>query len=198
MKRILVIVDMQNDFIDGSLGTKEAQAMVPVMESRLRDYEDGETLVILTKDTHPKNYLETREGKHLPVEHCIEGTPGWSISKKISQIVDHGNFAKISSETIINGRILKNTFGSTYLPDVIQAVAAVEPIEEVIFMGLCTDICVVSNVLICKAVFPEMEITVDASCCAGVTPESHKAALMTMQMCQVNIINGEKGEEVDA
>jgi nicotinamidase-related amidase len=195
MKRILVIVDMQNDFIDGSLGTPEAQAMVPVMEERLREYEDGETLVILTKDTHPANYLETREGKHLPVEHCIEGTPGWSISKKISQIVDHGNFAKISSDSIINGRVKKETFGSTYLPDVIGAVMAVEDIEEIVFMGLCTDICVVSNVLICKAVFPEAEITVDASCCAGVTPESHKAALTTMRMCQVNIINEEDGAD---
>ena len=187
--KILVIVDMQKDFIDGSLGTPEAQAMVPIMEQRLREYETGDTLVIFTKDTHQANYLETREGKHLPVEHCIEMTPGWSIDKRISSIIDHGNFAKISSDSIINGRICKDTFGSVALPDVLRAVCAVENVDEIVFMGLCTDICVVSNVLICKAVFPDMEITVDASCCAGVTPESHQAALTTMRMCQVNIIN---------
>ena len=190
--KILVIVDMQKDFIDGSLGTPEAQAMVPVMLERLKEYDTQETIVIFTKDTHDVNYLETREGKHLPVEHCIEGTPGWCIDKRISNYVDHGNFSKVSSESIINGRLKKPTFGSTYLPNVIKAIHAVQNVEEIVFMGLCTDICVVSNVLMCKAVFPEMEITVDASCCAGVTSESHKAALTTMKMCQVNVIHEEE------
>lgn len=189
--KILVIVDMQKDFIDGSLGTAEAQAMVPVMLERLKEYDTQETIVIFTKDTHDVNYLETREGKHLPVEHCIEGTPGWCIDKRISSYVDHGNFSKVSSESIINGRLKKPTFGSTHLPNVIKAIHTVQNIEEIVFMGLCTDICVVSNVLMCKAIFPEMEITVDASCCAGVTPESHKAALTTMKMCQVNVIHEE-------
>lgn len=192
--KILVIVDMQKDFIDGSLGTPEAQAMVPVMLERLKDYDSSDTIAIFTKDTHPANYLETREGKHLPVPHCIDGTPGWCIDKRISSYVDHGNFSKISSESIINSRIRKETFGSTLLPSVIDSIVTVEEVDEIIFMGLCTDICVVSNVLMCKAVFPEMEITVDASCCAGVTPESHKAALATMKMCQVNVINDEEDE----
>ena len=189
--KILVIVDMQKDFIDGSLGTPEAQAMVPVMLERLKEYDSADTIAIFTKATHPAYYLETREGKHLPVAHCIEGTEGWCIDKRISSYVDHSNFSKISTETIINSRVKKATFGSTTLPCVIDSIVAVEEVDEIVFMGLCTDICDVSNELICKAVFPEMEITVDASCCAGVTPESHKAALTTMKMCQVNVIHEE-------
>lgn len=198
--KIVVVVDMQNDFIDGVLGSPEAQAIVPVMVDRLHELDDGNTLLFFTKDTHFANYLETQEGKNLPVAHCIEGTPGWSINKQISSYVDYGsNFLTYSTHDIRKSRVLKTTFGSLELAAVIRdlshkclAASNEVPdvkIDEVILMGVCTDICVVSNALLLKAYCPEIPITVDASCCAGVTPESHAAALTTMKMCQVNVIN---------
>ena len=186
--RVLIVVDMQNDFITGSLGSPEAQAIVPVMTERLREYEDGNTLVLFTKDTHYSDYLITQEGSNLPVEHCIKGTPGWSIVKEISSFVDHGNFMTYSAKDIIKGRVCKESFGSIRLAEIVENIAANEGVEEIVMMGVCTDVCVVSNALMLKAYCPEIKITVDASCCAGVTPEKHQAALETMKSCQINVI----------
>lgn len=191
--KIVVVVDMQNDFIDGALGSPEAQAIVPVMVDRLKELDDGNTLLFFTKDTHFANYLETQEGKNLPVAHCIEGTLGWSINKQISSYADYcSNFLTYSTPDIRKSRILKTTFGSLELANIIRSLVNDNPhidIDEIILMGVCTDICVISNAMLLKAYCPEVPITVDASCCAGVTPESHKNALAAMKMCQINIIN---------
>lgn len=190
--KIVVVIDMQNDFIDGALGSPEARVIVPTMVERLKELDSSENLLLFTKDTHQANYSETQEGKNLPVEHCIEDTHGWSINKEISSFCDYGShFMGYSSNTVRKSRILKPTFGSLELADIIRDISYDKNynIEEVILMGVCTDICVVSNALLLKAYCPEIPITVDASCCAGVTPESHAAALTTMKMCQVNVIN---------
>ena len=168
MRKTLIVIDMQNDFIDGALGTKEAQAIVSNVKKKIEEYRSCNNEIIFTRDTHYTDYLNTNEGKHLPVEHCIKDTLGWQISKELDT----------------NGRLCidKESFGFRYW-DMLG-----DDIESVEVVGLCTDICVVSNALILKATFPEINITVDASCCAGVTPESHKAALTTMKMCQINVI----------
>ena len=166
MRKTLIVIDVQNDFIDGALGTKEAQAIVPNVKRKIAEYQDRCDRIIFTRDTHYSDYLETNEGKHLPVEHCIYGTRGWAISDEID-----ADFCEI---------IDKESFGYNRWH--------MDNFEQVELVGLCTDICVVSNALILKALFPEIEITVDASCCAGVTPETHKAALTTMKMCQINVI----------
>ena len=167
MKKTLIVIDMQNDFIDGALGTKEAQAIVPNVKKKIEEYKARGDEIIFTRDTHKSNYLETNEGKHLPIEHCIEGTQGWSIADEV-------NYPEYK-------HINKRTFGYDIWKYLYE-------FEEIELVGLCTDICVVSNALILKAQFPEINITVDASCCAGVTPESHQAALTTMKMCQINVI----------
>jgi len=174
MKKVLVVVDMQKDFIDGALGSPQAQAIVPNVVEKIRLYQDEGNDIVFTQDTHFENYLETQEGKYLPVIHCVEGTEGWEIPAEL-----------INEVNGFNGHN-KNTFGSLALADVISEM---KDIEEVELCGLCTDICVVSNALILKAKLPELKVTVDGKCCAGVSEESHKAALLTMKMCQVNIIN---------
>lgn len=173
MKKVLVVVDMQLDFICRALGTPNAIAILPNVVKKIREW-DGP--VIATLDTHTNDYLDTREGKYLPVKHCVMGTPGHKIEDDVINAIKDKPEHKF---------VIKETFGSTLLPTIIKEY---EP-EAVEFIGLCTDICVVSNVLITKAVFPETDIAVDASCCAGVTPDSHKAALLTMKMCQVDILN---------
>ena len=172
MRKILVVVDMQNDFIDGSLGTKEAEGIVDRVVEEIGKYETKD--IFATRDTHPENYLETQEGKNLPVVHCVKGTPGWELNEKVA--------VALGTAEIID----KPTFGSRVLTEKIAAIAAEEEIE-VTLIGLCTDICVVSNALLIKAFLPEIPVKVVASCCAGVTPASHEAALTTMQMCQVKI-----------
>ena len=167
MKKTLIVVDMQNDFISGSLGSKEAQAIVPNVQKKIAEYKARGDEVIFTRDTHFENYLETNEGKHLPVKHCIKGTQGWQIADELGNCVGCDVIDKV-------------TFGYDKWNR--------HYFEAIELVGLCTDICVVSNALILKALFPEIEISVDASCCAGVTPESHKAALTTMKMCQINVI----------
>lgn len=185
--KVLVIVDMQYDFINGTLGTKEAQAIVPNIVEKLKNTDLGETLVLFTKDTHYENYLDTFEGKQLPVKHCIENTNGWCIHKDISSIVDHSEGALFySSVKIKHSRIYKNTFGSDDLRDFF--VKHSKEIDEVEFCGVCSDICVISNVLMARQCMPEMKIVVDAMCCAGVTPEKHKAALEVMRSCQIEVI----------
>lgn len=195
--KVIVLVDVQGDFIYGPLGTPEAQAIIPNICKRTVEIAKSGTepaLVLFTKDTHYENYLETQEGKNLPVPHCIAGTPGWSIVKDISSVIDYeptGLFAFWSDAQVRKSRILKNTFGSRELIEIL--VSLKDKIDEIVFMGVCTDICVVSNCLATKMMLPETLITVDASCCAGVTPEKHAAALETMKSCQINVIN-EQGE----
>ena len=170
---ILVVVDMQNDFIDGALGTPEAVAIVPKVMVKMMNF-DG--LVLATRDTHGEDYLEKQEGKNLPVVHCIKGTHGWEIKDEIQQL-------------LISQPIDKPTFGSEALGKVLKDLNNdVEPIDSITLVGLCTDICVISNAMLLKAFLPEVPIMVDASCCAGVTPESHERALEAMKACQFEII----------
>ena len=188
--KVLVIVDMQKDFIDGSLGTPEAQAIVPKVVEKLRNYKNTNTIVLFTKDTHDKDYLTTPEGEKLPVEHCVEGTEGWAIDRAIHNEFKTGGYATYSAGDIINGRIIKPTFGSYDLIDALCDIdtQTEEGIFEIEFCGVCTDICVISNVLMTKAAFWDIPIVVDASCCAGVTPEKHAAALEVMKSCQIDVI----------
>jgi len=173
MKKLLIVVDMQKDFVDGALGTNEAVAIVDNVVNKIENF-DGD--IIVTYDTHATNYMETQEGKNLPVCHCIKGTDGWKLDAKVQAAVDKKN-CKI---------IEKPTFGSTELPEYIKSNYNPEE-TEIELIGLCTDICVVSNALLLKANFLETKVSVDASCCAGVTPQSHNAALTTMKMCQVTV-----------
>ena len=168
--KILVVVDMQKDFIDGALGTPEAVKIVPYVKERIEAF-DGK--VLFTRDTHFPDYMNTQEGKNLPVMHCIKDTPGWEI---------HPELEALRSTPPID----KLTFGSSALPEIL---GQEEAIESITFLGLCTDICVISNALLAKACLPEVELVVDAACCAGVTPESHKNALEAMKMCQITVEN---------
>lgn len=173
MKKILIIVDMQNDFIDGALGSKEAVKIVNACEKKILDFSGD---IFVTLDTHTDDYLNTREGKYLPIPHCIKGTDGHRLNPKIEKALSGKNY------TIVE----KPAFGSVELPNLILEKTRDEDFEIELF-GLCTDICVVSNAIILKASFPETDISVFASCCAGVTPEKHNSALETMRSCQINI-----------
>lgn len=175
MRKILIVIDMQNDFIDAALGTKEAEVIVEPVKEKILSYPASD--VIATMDTHDENYMNTQEGQNLPVMHCIKGTVGWQICPDIMPLLTS---AKIYE---------KPTFGSTALAEDLKIVSKKEEIELEL-VGLCTDICVVSNALLLKAVMPEVKISVDAACCAGVTPEKHLAALETMRSCQIHVING--------
>ena len=168
--KTLIVIDMQNDFINGALGTPEAVAIVPGVIAKIKEYKESGNEIIFTRDTHFDNYMQTSEGKKLPVEHCIDGTHGWKIPDEI----DIPECLHINKQTF--GFIGWNMFTESDFGDEIEIV------------GLCTDICVVSNAMILKAAFPELKITVDASCCAGVTPGSHIMALQTMKMCQINVV----------
>ena len=173
MQNILIVVDMQNDFIDGALGTAEAVAILPKVEQKIKAFQGK---VIFTRDTHEENYMDTQEGHKLPVPHCIRGTKGWEIREEL--------------EALRTGEVLdKVTFGSKELGGILQEMNETEPIESITLVGLCTDICVISNALLAKAFLPEVRLIVDASCCAGVTPASHKNALEAMKMCQIEIEN---------
>lgn len=173
MQNILIVVDMQKDFVDGALGTPEAQKIVPNVVKKIEEFQGT---IFVTYDTHSETYMDTAEGKKLPVPHCINGTPGWEL--------DHAVMTALSGKDYIC--VGKPTFGSIALPDLIRKEVGDEPFS-IELIGLCTDICVVSNALLLKANFPEVPIYVDASCCAGVTPESHEAALTTMRMCQIDV-----------
>ena len=165
MKKTLIVIDMQNDFIDMALGTKEAVAIAPKVKEKIESNTKNGDEIIYTRDTHAENYLNTPEGKKLPVPHCIKGTKGWEIADGLyvegSKVIDKPNFGWPNWNE--------------------------EDLEEVELIGLCTDICVVSNALIIKAAFPNAVVKVDKACCAGVTPESHEAALITMKMCQIDV-----------
>lgn len=171
MKKVLLVIDMQNDFIDGALGTPEATAIVPIVKRKIQSF-DG--MVIFTRDTHFENYLETAEGAKLPVKHCIKDSRGWEISPEL---------AGFKNDKIID----KPSFGSVELGEFLLEIDQKEGIESITLIGLCTDICVISNALICKAFLPEIPVFVDGKCCAGVTPESHENALKAMEMCQINV-----------
>ena len=170
MKKILVVVDMQNDFIDGALGTAEAVAIVPYVKAKIESF-DGK--VFFTRDTHAENYMDTQEGKNLPVPHCIKGTAGWEIRGELDALRKTDAIDKL-------------TFGSRDLVDVLVREGE---IESITFVGLCTDICVISNAMVVKAFYPEIPLIVDAKGCAGVTPESHTRALEAMKMCQIKVVN---------
>lgn len=176
MKKLLIVVDMQNDFIDGALGTDEARSIVPRVIEKIKGW-DGD--IICTLDTHDENYMNTREGSILPVSHCVDGTEGHGLNEKVKQAL----FEKAAEHKSSINTLRKRTFGSTALPELIRG----ENIDHVELIGLCTDICVVSNAMLIKANYPELSIAVDASCCAGVTPETHEAALTTMTMCQIEV-----------
>ena len=172
MRKILLVIDMQNDFIDGALGTSEAVAIVDRVVEEIGKYPAGD--IIATRDTHGENYLNTQEGRNLPVTHCVKGTLGWELNPKIA--------AALKNAAIID----KPSFGSKELAEQMAQMAQREELD-ITLVGLCTDICVVSNALLIKAFLPETPVRVIADCCAGVTPESHQAALKTMQMCQIQI-----------
>ncbi len=174
MKHLLVVVDIQKDFVDGALGTAEAVAIVENAAKKIREF-DGE--IFVTYDTHFENYMETAEGAKLPVPHCIKGTEGWELNADIADALANKKYIAVE----------KITFGSTELPELVKKAVGDEDFD-VTLIGLCTDICVVSNALILKANFPEKEVYVDAACCAGVTVDTHNAALTTMKMCQINVI----------
>ena len=168
--RILVVVDMQNDFIDGALGSAEAVKIVPYVKNLIEHF-DGK--VLFTRDTHFENYMATQEGQNLPVPHCIEGTDGWQIRAELDALRQTDAIDKL-------------TFGSKEL---VEVLAKEENVESITFVGLCTDICVISNAMVVKAFYPELPLFVDAFGCAGVTPESHEKALDAMAMCQIKILN---------
>lgn len=179
MRKILLLIDCQNDFIDGVLGTEEAQKALPGIVEKVKQF-NGDA-IFYTLDTHYDNYLSTLEGKKLPVKHCIVDTPGWHYPKElVDAMIEKSNNCKLRSAT-------KITFGADYLPGLVRGTFPDEDIE-IEAIGFCTDICVISNVLILKAAFPEAKITVDSSCCAGVTPNKHEAALEVMRSCQIDVV----------
>ena len=172
--KVLVVVDMQHDFVDGALGSQDAQAIVPAVADKIARYEASGDYIVFTRDTHKENYLETQEGRNLPVPHCIRGTQGWQIlgdlHSSVHPVVD------------------KVTFGSRQLPEILEKTFSGGSMDSIELIGLCTDICVISNAMVLKAFFPEVPILVDAACCAGVSPQSHETALSAMKACQITIL----------
>lgn len=180
MKHFLIVVDMQKDFVDGALGSEDAKAIVPAAVHTIERFE-GE--IFATLDTHFENYLETAEGKKLPVPHCLFGSEGWALDKRIAAALEKKGYTAVK----------KSAFAATALPALLKEAAGDEPFD-VLLIGLCTDICVISNALYLKANFPEYDIFVDAACCAGVSEKTHAAALDTMRCCQIDILHNDAGE----
>ncbi len=175
-QKVLIVVDMQNDFIDGALGSKEAASIVDHVAEKIREAEEHQDTIVFTQDTHDANYLSTEEGKNLPIPHCIRNTKGWEISDRLPLPKEYTIFHK-------------ETFGSSALSEFIAKLARTK--EDYVFevIGLCTDICVLSNAVVVKTFFPNAHIVVDAACCAGVTPQSHDTALDAMKAIQIEIIH---------
>ena len=173
MKHFLVVVDMQKDFVDGALGTPEAEAIVPRVAEKIKAFDGS---IFVTYDTHFEDYLDTAEGQKLPVPHCIKGSDGWQLDQNVAAALEGKAWKAVE----------KLTFGSVELPRMLKLAAGGEPFS-VELIGLCTDICVVSNALVLKASFPESPIAVDSTCCAGVSPQTHDAALATMRCCQIDV-----------
>lgn len=172
MRDVLLVIDMQNDFIDGALGTLEAVAIVPAVKEKVKGFEGT---VLFTRDTHEANYMDTQEGRNLPVPHCIRGTDGWEIRKELDELRTTEPIDKV-------------TFGSSELGPLLQKMNNEEAISSIALIGLCTDICVISNAMIAKAFLPEVPVMVDAACCAGVSVKSHENALKAMAMCQIKVV----------
>lgn len=172
--KCLVVIDVQNDFVSGSLGTPEAQAMLPRLEEKLRGFEG---CVWMTLDTHGADYMDTQEGKHLPVPHCVRETEGWQLAGELGKL----------AESLGAGIVEKPTFGSEELVASLKALYEAGELESIELVGLCTDICVVSNALMLKSAMPELPMSVDSACCAGVTPQKHEAALEVMRSCQIAV-----------
>lgn len=185
-KNFLIVVDMQNDFITGSLGTKEAQGIVQNVVNRIKKANENDEKLLFTQDTHHGDYLTTHEGKNLPVLHCVKPSWGWMIHDDV----------KATPSCCVTTTFEKPAFGSLdlleYLSDYIGEQGIDDEDLNIELIGLCTDICVISNALMLRSVFPEAEISVRASCCAGVTPEKHKAALEVMRSCHIKVIEGEE------
>lgn len=177
MRNILIVVDMQKDFVTGVLASSEAQAILPEVKAKISEYDRAGKEIFFTRDTHGEDYMQTNEGKHLPVPHCIKGTDGWQICAELTD--------GITSEY---KTVDKPTFGFLGWKDVLVSETADGSELDIEMIGVCTDICVVSNALLLKALYPEATVRVDAGCCAGVTPEAHAAALVTMRACQVDVI----------
>lgn len=171
--KVLVVVDMQNDFIDGVLGTKEAVAITERVAKKIESYKADGQIVIFTRDTHDEDYFSTKESKYLPILHCQKGTSGWHIRQGLCT----------DNDFVMD----KSTFGALKLPEVIKELTTGNVLEVIELVGLCTDICVISNAIICKTAFPEKDIIVDSSCCAGATPEGHRNALEAMKQCQIAV-----------
>lgn len=176
-RKILIVVDMQNDFVGGALGTKEAQAIVPAVVERIRQCRAAGWTLIATMDTHDESYMDTPEGKKLPVPHCIRGTAGWQLCDEVAQA--------LGDDCLL---VEKPTFGSVRLPGMIEKLTRGEAGVTIELLGLCTDICVVSNALLLKAHFTDAALQVRRACCAGVTPATHEAALQTMGCCQIDVV----------
>lgn len=172
MRKVLAVIDMQNDFIDGALGTQEAVSILPAVTAKIRSYRSED--VFATRDTHSEDYLQTQEGMNLPVEHCVKGSEGWQIRPELARLLREDHIFD------------KPTFGSVEMADYFRNLSQKEELE-IELIGLCTDICVVSNALLLKAFMPEVKISVDPACCAGVTPQKHAAALETMRSCQIRV-----------
>lgn len=193
MKKVLIIVDMQNDFVDGALGTPEAQAITPKVADYIRAHADENTILLVTKDTHHSNYAETLEGKNLPVAHCIKDSHGWELAPAITEAIfdtrdkyhSFNSYFPYVSDHIIQ----KPTFGSINLQNLLYMIEDdIDTIEEITLMGLCTGICVMSNAILAKATLPDTPINVVEECCACVSPATHKTAIEAMKLCQINII----------
>ena len=176
--KVLIVVDMQNDFVTDALGTAEAVAIVPAVVERVREAQKTGERIFFTRDTHESAYLQTQEGQKLPVEHCIRGSKGWEIVPQLKAL------SEAPGVTVLD----KPTFGSTVLGETLRELDGKEPIEAITLVGLCTDICVISNALLAKAFLPEVPIRVEAACCAGVTPASHENALEAMKVCQIEVV----------
>ena len=192
MKKVLVIVDMQNDFVDGALGTPEAQAIVPKVADYIREHADKDTILLFTKDTHKENYMETLEGKNLPVPHCIKDTFGWELAPAIAEALydtrakydDFESYFPYVSDHVIK----KPTFGSLDFQNLLYVIDSECPVKEITLMGLCTGICVLSNAILAKATLPDVLVRVVEDCCACVSPKSHETAIEAMKMCQIEIV----------
>ena len=192
MKKVLIVVDMQNDFITGVLGTEEARAITPKVAQYIRDHADKDTVLFFTRDTHDADYLNTQEGKKLPVPHCLKDTYGWELAPEMEEAIydtrgkyfDFDTYFPYVGDHIID----KFTFGSIDLQNVLYVLDEEDDIKEITLLGVCTDICVISNAMLTKATLPEATVKVVADCCAGVSPESHQRALDAMKMLQIEII----------
>ena len=192
MKKVLVVVDMQNDFITGVLGTEEAKVITPKVAQYIRDHADKDTVLFFTRDTHDADYLNTQEGKKLPIPHCLKDTYGWELAPEMEEVIydtrdkysDFDTYFPYVSDHIID----KPTFGSIDLQNLLYVLDEEDDVKEITLLGVCTDICVISNAMLAKATLPEATVKVVADCCAGVTPDRHNIALEAMDYCQIEIV----------